>query len=137
MVEMATPPKETPTKDMDTLSTSKAMADKVKDESSPLRMGSSAMATPLKTRTFSRKPQYAAEKRFHAPHSHYEAPEVDLLKANGTFVHAAQPLKVPVPQIVHHSGDKVYGTNDADCHSANTNPGFSRNPLGGFYTQIR
>jgi hypothetical protein len=90
-----------------------------------------------KAKTFSRTPQFAAEMRFHKPNLKADAFEVDLLKKNSTFVHSAAPLKIPVPQIVNHHADKVYGTNDADCHSANTNPGFSRNPLGGFYTQIR
>ena len=31
----------------------------------------------------------------------------------------------------------VGGPVGGDVHSAATNPGFSRNPLGGFYTQIR
>jgi hypothetical protein len=90
-----------------------------------------------KAKTFARKPAYAAEMRFHKPNMKADAFEVELLKKNGTFVHSAAPLKIPVPSIVNHHADKVYGTNDADCHSANTNPGFSRNPLGGFYTQIR
>jgi hypothetical protein len=90
-----------------------------------------------KAKTFSRKPQYAAEMRFHKPNMKADAFEVDLLKKSGTFVNSSAPLKIPVPQIVNHHADKVYGSNDADCHSANTNPGFSRNPLGGFYTQIR
>jgi hypothetical protein len=94
-------------------------------------------AQDRKAGTFSRKPQYAAEMRFHRPNMKADAFEVELLKKNGTFVHSSSPLKIPVPQIVNHHADKVYGTNDADCHSANTNPGFSRNPLGGFYTQIR
>merc|ERR1719463_460594 len=90
-----------------------------------------------KAKTFSRAPQYSAEARFYKPNMKTEALEVELLKKNGTFVHSAAPLKVPTPSIVNHHSDKIYGTNDADCHSANTNPGFSRNPLGGFYTQIR
>ena len=64
-------------------------------------------------------------------------PKFEEFRKTGTFLHSPAPLARPRPVQVQHGSDRVYGTNDADCHSANTNPGFSRNPAGGFYTQIR
>jgi len=49
----------------------------------------------------------------------------------------ALPALAPVPVLIQHKPDRVGGPLGGDVHSASTNPGFSRNPLGGYYTQIR
>lgn len=100
--------------------------------------------------TFSKKPSCYAELRYHKPQQSRPVlmAGLQLNKAMGSAKletilarSASVPLmrlpgSSPTPVIVQIKGDRVGGPVGGDVHGSNTNPGFSRNPLGGFYTQI-
>merc|ERR1719191_773761 len=60
----------------------------------------------------------------------------DARKINQTeFLHIpGEQVYAPVPLIVKHGIEQTKGIIEGDHHTKNTNPGFIRNPLGGFYT---
>jgi hypothetical protein len=100
--------------------------------------------------TFSRKPSCYAELRYHKPQQSRPVLTAGLQLNNGMKSAKLQPILAksasvpsmrlpigaPMPVMVQHKPDRVGGPVGGDVHAAATNPGFSRNPLGGFYTQI-
>ncbi|CEL94190.1 unnamed protein product [Vitrella brassicaformis CCMP3155] len=52
---------------------------------------------------------------------------------HGTFVDCDKGLKPSTPLIISHTSGEVKGRIDGDLHSRNTNPGYSRNVMGGFF----
>uniref|UniRef100_A0A0G4HEL2 Uncharacterized protein n=1 Tax=Chromera velia CCMP2878 TaxID=1169474 RepID=A0A0G4HEL2_9ALVE len=52
-----------------------------------------------------------------------------------TFLHDGEtPLNSGCPVMNGHASGQVKGRIEGDLHSRNTNPGYARNALGGFYT---
>lgn len=73
--------------------------------------------------------------RFHYPRmSNTPVPDEEKLR-NTTSLHSKEKMAPPMPVIVKHGWEKTLGVIEGDHHSKNTNPGFSRNCLGGFFTQ--
>lgn len=76
-----------------------------------------------------------AQLRFHYPRMS-NMPVADEEKLRQTMSNGpGDPRAPPVPVIVKHGFEKALGVIEGDHHSKNTNPGFSRNCLGGFFTQ--
>lgn len=75
-----------------------------------------------------------AQLRFHYPRmSNSSVPDEEKLRR--TISLQGETMAPPMPVIVKHGFEKALGVIEGDHHSKNTNPGFSRNCLGGFFTQ--
>lgn len=104
--------------------------------------------------TFSQKPTCYAELRYHKPQQSrpvlmaglqlskaMKSAKLDAVLTRSASMPMMMPVHqfpggAPMPVLIQHKGDRVGGPVGGDVHSAGTNPGFSRNPLGGFYTQV-
>merc|ERR1719159_1236772 len=94
--------------------------------------------------TFSKKPSYYAELRSYQPiltaglqlGNAMKSAKLEQVLSKSTSL-PALPSVAPIPVLIQHKPDRVGGPLGGDVHSSATNPGFSRNPLGGYYTQIR
>lgn len=86
-------------------------------------------SSKLGSRKLSRPEMSHAQLRFHYPRmSNTPVPDEEKLRRSTN-------IERPMPVIVKHGWEKAPGVIEGDHHSKNTNPGFSRNILGGFYTQ--
>jgi len=63
-----------------------------------------------------------------------QARNYSLKAEKETFLHCPLTLAPPVPVVIKHGFNKSHGVVLGDFHAKNTNPGFCRNNLGGFYT---
>ncbi|EER17884.1 hypothetical protein Pmar_PMAR027599 [Perkinsus marinus ATCC 50983] len=82
-----------------------------------------------------RAPLSHAERRYYQPKMNNDPPALLKSLRLETFPHKSSVgLCPPIPVLVRHKADTVGGVIEGDHHSKNTNPGFSRNILGGFFT---
>merc|ERR1711937_867959 len=112
-------------------------------------MGAETPATENPGITFSKKPSYYAELRYYKPQSYrpiltaglqlgnaMKSAKLEQVLSKSTSL-PALPALAPVPVLIQHKPDRVGGPLGGDVHGSSMNPGFGRNALGGFYTQIR
>merc|ERR1712224_118695 len=75
-----------------------------------------------------------AAKRFMKPTMSNTSP-VSANLGSTSYLHLpAESVNAPVPVLVRHGVEQTKGIIEGDHHTKNTNPGYIRNPLGGFYT---
>merc|ERR550514_1251039 len=84
--------------------------------------------------TIHKAPMPHAAQRFMKPSMSNSSPVSGDLGSTAYLHLPEERVNAPVPVLVKHGVEMTKGIIEGDHHTKNTNPGYIRNPLGGFYT---
>ncbi|KAF4741026.1 hypothetical protein FOZ62_031650, partial [Perkinsus olseni] len=101
----------------------------------PTKQKAEILRRTLSVTRLHRAPLTHAERRYYQPKMNNDPPRLLRTWRSEAFLHKASvSLFPPIPVLARHKADTIHGVIEGDHHSKNTNAGFSRNVLGGFYT---